>query len=123
MKFIKKILRLLPILLILSCLISCVVYSIVLRPNDFGPLYYFNLEDGLWDNIDNSIMFIINGNSYIMNLFTWITNNISNSYLVTWSFCVMCYELFLSLIFLMFDIINMVFNWANKWINKGVKID
>lgn len=124
MKFIKKILRLLPILFIIGCLLSCIIYSIGVRTNNLSPLYYFDFENGLWDDFNDCIMQIINNNDYFSgNLYTWIYNNISNSYLVTWSYCVLCYELFLSLIFLMFDIINMVFNWANKWINKGVEID
>lgn len=124
MKYIKKILRLLPILFIIGSIISCVVYSRVLTSEGLSPLYYFQFEDGSWDGINDSLMAIINSNSYFSgNLYTWISNNISNSFLVTWSYCILCYELFLSLIFLMFDVINMVFSWANKWINKGADID
>lgn len=123
MKYVKKILRLIPLLFLIGAIISCIVYSNNTSVNEiYGPLEYFNFEGGPWDNFNDSMSFIIS-NPIFSDIELWISNNISNSYLVIWSFYIMCYELFLSLIFLMFDCINLVFIWANKFINKGVDLD
>lgn len=122
MKLVKKILRLLPLLFIIGGIISSIIYSNRNVNELFSPLDYFNFEGGTWDNFNDSISIIIS-NPIFENLYYWVADNISNSYLVSWSFCILVYELYLSLCFLMFDFINMVFDWSNKFIKKGKKLD
>lgn len=126
MKYVKKLLRLLPLFIIISCLLSCIFYSfnqnaIINGANYYDPLYFFGIEGGVWDSIYDTFSAISGG--IFDELLMWFNYNISQSYLLDFAFYILVYELFLSLLFLMFDVINLVFVWANKFVNKGVELD
>lgn len=117
MKIIKKLLRLLPIFLLLTYFISIIFnqngYS---NPNELA--LYLDIESGYLDAIVDSYTYLV-PNDFL----AWFNTNVSSNYLLQLSLSTLFYELYLSLAFLCFDFINMVFSWANKLMNKGGNLD
>lgn len=115
MKFVKKLLRLFPIVLLLFPMLAMIFnYGMSVNLSDL------NITASWFTNIYDLFYGLIGP---FEPLLQWFDVNIVDNTILTLSFCVMCYELYLSLIFIMFDIINIVISWTNKFINKGVDLD
>lgn len=117
MKLIKKLLRLLPIFLLLTYFIS-----IIFNKNGYTDprdlVSFLDIETGNFDVIVDSFTYLV-PNKFL----TWFNTNVNSNYLLQLSLSTLFYELYLSLAFLCFDFINMVFSWANKLMNKGGNLD
>lgn len=122
MKLVKKILRLLPLLLFLYIAVLCIFSKntniLSLSNNEIMnifDLYYLGFGESI-----NELMF---KSAFPLGLSAWFLENFGNSSFLIIPLFVIWYELLLSLLFLCYDFINMVFDWANKFIKKGRNID
>lgn len=125
MKLVKKIIRLLPIFSILAPYLTLIFNKGVFN----GLSSLSELHNYLIDCYSTSLQIFygpilkIREISPFSGLFTWWINLVGdNDFLIT-AFCIMSYELLVSLLFIMFDFINIVFNWANKFLKKGSDVD
>lgn len=115
MKYVKKLLRLLPIALLLFPMLAMIFnYGMSVNLTDL------NITASWFTDIYDLFYGLIGP---FEPLLQWFDVNIVDNTILTLSFSVMCYELYLSLIFIMFDLINVIISWTNKFINKGVDLD
>lgn len=122
MKLVKKILRLLPFVFVLY---SMLLPMFTRLPFDVSNYSLYGTLDYFGGNFDPIIeqFYNIFYNSLFEDINFWFIENVADSIFTQIAFGTLVYELYLSLLFLLFDFINMIFGWANKFINKGVDFD
>lgn len=122
MKLVKKILRLLPLIILLYAMLLPMFTKLPFNVEDYDFTSFMNLFGGYFDIILDEFYYTYGGTPFEY-LYIWFENNIVASSILSISFGVLAYELFLSLMFLFYDFINMIFSWANKLMNKGGNLD
>lgn len=125
MKLIKKIIRLLPIFSILAPFLAFFfnkgVFNGLTSINELHN-YIDAFYTSCLTNFYEPILRLLYAPPFT-NLFTWWRDFTGNNDFLNLAFCIMCYELLISLLFIMFDFLNMIFDWANKFIKKGRNLD
>lgn len=115
MKYVKKVLRLFPFVLLFFPMLAMIFndgMSVGLGDLSITGSWFIDIYDLFYGLIGP-----------FEPLLQWFDINVVDNTILTLSFSVMCYELYLSLIFIMFDLINVIISWTNKFINKGVDLD
>lgn len=123
MKLVRKLLRILPILvyiIMLLCL-CCYAKNETYGYNISDLFNWFDIEGGYYESIMDSFAFI--SNDTFNNFRNWFTSNISGSYYLFYAFNILVYELFLSLLFLFFDVFNFIIGIGRNWLNKGESLN
>lgn len=140
MKLVKKLLRLLPLFVIIGVLFISFSKNngFLVREstsnnssnNTSNTNYFYN---SFYQVFDDELIGVVSQYAdelplyaQIENVFDDITgyqyNEFNNSYL-RFSLVVLIYELYLSFMFLIFDVFNFMLGVANKWIKKGGNLD
>lgn len=130
MKLVRKFIRLLPIIYLLFIFLVLI----------FGKGVWENI--GTYTTLEEKIHVIvssININSSVFEgiillfeelqgpfivILQWFQNNMGvDNYFIQIIFSILCYELWCSLIFLLFDVFSFIFNVAEAWLRKGEKLN
>lgn len=139
MKLVKKLLRLLPLFMVFGVLIISFSKNngFLIREarttssngtdnvNYFYNSYYQIFSDELYGFVSeyaDELPLFSSIESVFDNITGYGYNEYNNSYL-RFALAVLVYELYLSFMFLFFDVFNFILGIANKWIKKGGNLD
>lgn len=132
MKLVRKLLRLFPFIILFSIIIlTCFFVK--------GTFAQYDTESGLgsFDNLFSQFYknFITLWDTYGMQFFDifgigsriskFLNDNsiLSNDFVVDFSLSTLSYELFLSIMFLFFDVFNFMIGVASNWLQKGENLN
>lgn len=140
MKLVKKLLRLLPFILIFGSIIFMTFSRYYQSPINFDFnksdwTYAFSMSDDLFiwavDGLVSPFTYIVSHILLLTNYspFNGLWNWFSRQFLyladdtlvslIKLSFSLLLYELYMSLLFLMFDVFSFIISVAERFINKG----
>lgn len=128
MKCVKKFIRLLPIIYLLFLFLIFIfndgVFTLFTNAEIDGLgsfIDIFTIDSGAWDYFVDTFLSMCGP---LQPISDWIYDNITTSYFV-YGFAVpiLCYELWCSLLFLMFDVFNWFLSLGRNLLKKGGKYD